>query len=220
MPELAITFLGEEFYWIPAYRHRYSISKSAKVYDHNLKCLLVIGARKAKYIAISLRGVNGAREPNLVHRLVANTFLGLDLSKFLTDFVDHIDGNPHNNDLTNLRVCSPSQNIQWAKGIGELDTYDLKQCRRCKELKPRSEYHSGGSSLDHVKAYCNDCRSKENYENRVRLKGNIPKDFDTSTHKYCRNCKILKPRNEFGLNSSSKDKLSTYCKLCVNSKYK
>ena len=206
MAELAGIFLGEEFYWIPTYKPRYSLSKSAKIYDHNLNCLLVIGQRKAKYIGVSLRGSDGSRQPNLMHRLLAHTFLGLDLTKSFAEQVDHIDGNPSNNDLTNLRVCTPHQNIQWAKGIGELDTYDLKQCRRCKELKPRSEYHNGGSSLDTIKAYCNDCRAKENYENRVSLKGNIPKDFDTLTHKYCRNCKIVKPRSEFGLNSSSKDK--------------
>lgn len=50
----------------------------------------------------------------LVHRLVASAFLG-DISGL---YVDHIDGNPLNNCVKNLRVATGAQNTWNAPGRG------------------------------------------------------------------------------------------------------
>ena len=219
MPELALSIDNEYYYKIPYYDGLYSISDIGSIYDHIHKCKLIIGPRKSKYIVVGLIDLNGNRQGRLLHRLVASAFLGLDLSD-ATIQVDHIDGNTRNNSLLNLRLCTASQNVQWSKGIGDNDTITHKQCRCCLEIKPRSRFHNGGTSVDKIKAYCNDCRAEENFDYRVSIKGLIPKDYDTGTHKYCRSCEQLKHRSEFGLKSSSKDGLQSYCKMCVNSKYK
>lgn len=48
-----------------------------------------------------------------VHRLIYSTFVG-ELSE--SDIVDHIDGNPSNNSLSNLRKCTFSGNAQNSRG--------------------------------------------------------------------------------------------------------
>lgn len=49
-----------------------------------------------------------------VHRVILEKHLGRNLGK--DEVVDHIDGNPLNNALSNLRVCSRSQNGMNSKG--------------------------------------------------------------------------------------------------------
>jgi hypothetical protein len=47
-----------------------------------------------------------------IHRLVATTFLSMDIDSPL--FVNHIDGNKSNNRLDNLEVVTPSENTRHA----------------------------------------------------------------------------------------------------------
>ena len=42
-----------------------------------------------------------------LHRILVSTFIG-DLDGMV---VDHIDGDRFNNDLSNLRICTPTQNL-------------------------------------------------------------------------------------------------------------
>lgn len=58
------------------------------------------------YLSVSVCE-NGSRKNMKVHRLVALCFLDNSENK---PFVDHIDGNPLNNKVENLRWCSNQQN--------------------------------------------------------------------------------------------------------------
>lgn len=51
-----------------------------------------------------------------VHRMVAETFLAIPIAG--TDIVNHIDGNPSNNDLNNLEWVTISANVQHAYNTG------------------------------------------------------------------------------------------------------
>jgi hypothetical protein len=54
------------------------------------------------------------RKNYLVHRVIAYLFLGLNIDN-PKEIIDHIDRNPSNNKIENLRIVSYTQN-QWNKG--------------------------------------------------------------------------------------------------------
>lgn len=100
----------------------YSVSIDGMVVSHKhgktrvLKPQLVSQSEK-KYLAVGLfndtnrRNKLGMKVPkfNYVHRLVYETYMG-PIPENLE--VDHIDGNPHNNNLENLRVVTRKQNTR------------------------------------------------------------------------------------------------------------
>lgn len=68
--------------------------------------------RNDGYLQVNLRK-NGKGSPNLVHRLIAKTFLNC-----IKEEVNHIDGNKKNNKLENLELNTRSQNIKHAFKTG------------------------------------------------------------------------------------------------------
>lgn len=73
----------------------------------------------------------------MVHRIVYETFVG-DIPKGL--HINHLDGNKSNNHLSNLEVCTPSQNVQHAYDTG------------LKEAKRGSENHNAKVTEEEVLA--------------------------------------------------------------------
>ena len=95
----------------------------------------------------------------LIHRIIAYTFLGLDIDN-LTQVIDHIDRNKTNNNVVNLRIVTKNQNY-WnkeAKGYWKtknsyealikvsgkkiyLGRYKTEACARLAYLTAKSHYH-------------------------------------------------------------------------------
>lgn len=63
---------------------------------------------KGGYLRVRLYLNNGVNMTKLVHRLVAETFIPNPNNY---PFIDHIDGNPSNNHISNLRWCTKSMNM-------------------------------------------------------------------------------------------------------------
>ena len=93
------------------------------------------------------------------HRYVMEQFLGQRLAP--NERVHHIDGNRLNNALENLAIVS-SQREHSDLHCGAR-TEDSKQCSKCKEIKPRSEFYArykeSPNSDDHV-SHCKECYRK------------------------------------------------------------
>ena len=80
---------------------RYAASMSGVIYDAKGRCLAQ-GDNGLGYLRVRVGG-----RYQMVHRLVWNAYNG-EIPHGMQ--VDHIDGNKHNNDLTNLRLLTPSGN--------------------------------------------------------------------------------------------------------------
>ncbi|AGG58170.1 hypothetical protein VPDG_00008 [Vibrio phage henriette 12B8] len=61
-------------------------------------------------------GTHKTRRRILVHRLIANVFMGMPLDSKMT--VNHIDGDKSNNVLSNLEILSVNDNIKHAFNTG------------------------------------------------------------------------------------------------------
>ena len=125
-----VLVVGDEaFFGIDGFKN-YLISMSGKVYSLNRK-RLITPKKSRKYITYGLGDGKKSRR-FLCHRLVAQTFLS---NKNNYPEVNHIDGNTHNNKVSNLEWCTPEQNkkhavfnnlLKWGKTPGVQHVHTTK----------------------------------------------------------------------------------------------
>ena len=105
----------------------YFATQEGKIFSNKTGIIkpMAIFTRKNKYQTVQVIGCS------LVHRLVASAFLG-----DITDMtVNHIDGNPSNNHVSNLEIVTMKQNIIHARDTG---------------LTPQGEKHSRAKYSDEI----------------------------------------------------------------------
>lgn len=96
--------------WIDNYQGIYSVNIQGKIFSHKKGKVKEISQSRLgkKYLKVSLYK-DGSLFQESVHRIVVSAFLGLEKNYY----VDHIDHDGHNNNLSNLRVCTPSQSSHY-----------------------------------------------------------------------------------------------------------
>lgn len=94
---------------------KYEINKMGQVRNRKDKMLRKINVKPHQRVTVTLLLKNGKNIPRLLHRLVAETFLPNPDNK---PEVNHIDGDIHNNTLSNLEWVTRSENIQHAFQTG------------------------------------------------------------------------------------------------------
>lgn len=110
-----------------------SVSDTGRVYrvmkDGGLRELAQHGiGRGRRYLCVK-PSINGKQRTFYVHRLVAEAFLP-NPKNFPQ--INHIDGNPHNNNVDNLEWCTASHNIRHAYDNGLINPYRKRRiCASC-----------------------------------------------------------------------------------------
>ncbi len=92
---------------IDGYKNRYKISNLGRIYSCVSNKLLKQQTDYGDYKNIKLTDKKGKRKSFLIHRLVAHNFIG-KIPK--NKVIDHIDRNKLNNNRTNLRIVTVSEN--------------------------------------------------------------------------------------------------------------
>lgn len=117
---------------------RYSVSKDGTVINNISGVVLSQREATNGYMRVNLRKGNEPYEKpktRAIHRLVAEAFIPAVPGK---DYVNHIDGNKHNNDVSNLEWCTASENISHAIKNGLLCPDYQKMHRLAYEKNKRS----------------------------------------------------------------------------------
>lgn len=112
------------------------------------------------YLTVGLYA-EGDKNPTTLylHRVIAATYLGLDLSDTDTQ-VNHRNGIKVDCTVTNLELCTQSENIIHRTSlVYSLDTETHKQCRNCNKVKYVSDFVIRTMSRDGLSSYCKCCWS-------------------------------------------------------------
>lgn len=92
----------------------YLISKDGTIYSLFYKKQVKVSYDRAGYVRTRLCSKNG-RKSVFIHRLLAINFIPNPENK---PFVNHIDGNKSNNELSNLEWCTQKENARHAWNNG------------------------------------------------------------------------------------------------------
>lgn len=92
---------------LPRTYHLGGSGKSTRSKDYRILELIIHEREKLSYYRVSL-SKNNKRKLLYAHRLVADAFIP---NPYNYPFIDHIDRNGHNNNVSNLRWCTQKMNM-------------------------------------------------------------------------------------------------------------
>jgi hypothetical protein len=91
----------------------------------------------------------------------------------------------------------------------------MKQCTRCKEIKPTFEFSKSPKAKDGLHSYCKSCVAVYNREQRERNKLKNADRTEFPETKRCSACGVTKTSSEFSRSDNNADGLHGQCKSCT-----
>lgn len=111
--------ISDDERWVPGYEGLYSVTCNGMVFSYHRgfksEKMQYEDSRGRGYMVVGFYKAPSKPKLFKIHRLVAMCWLKTWDEKLQ---VNHIDGNPKNNDISNLEMCTGSQNIQHAHKTG------------------------------------------------------------------------------------------------------
>lgn len=138
----------EGYYKISTLGRIKSVPRNGTV-NHERLLTNTFNKRDSRYARVHLRK-GGVNSNQFVHRLMALTFLPRIDGK---DYVDHINGDTHDNRIENLRWCTPCENVNF-------EIAKAKHAKAMKEM-PRNRKAIIGTDKDGVDHFFADTREAE-----------------------------------------------------------
>lgn len=118
---------------IDGYNGKYTIFSNGTVRRNPSKFrrkTMLLKPKPGRYLRVALYG-EGGRKELLIHRLVAQYFIP---NPNRLPWVNHKDGNPYNNDASNLEWCTPSENVVHSIKVLGINRNTEKQRRSAVEV--------------------------------------------------------------------------------------
>jgi hypothetical protein len=117
---------------VKGFNDNYSVSSDGEVRNNKSRRLLKKSPRPKGYLAVTLyAGRVDTRKSFLVHRLVAEAFLGESELQ-----VNHKDLNKQNNSASNLEYCTNLENMQHAVVNGVYDEDNKRRRVKVEQVDP------------------------------------------------------------------------------------
>ncbi|HEY1846337.1 MAG TPA: HNH endonuclease signature motif containing protein [Buttiauxella sp.] len=155
--------------WEKTQYGNYIVSTDGDVFNTKTQRLLTNSLSKSNgYYKVTLSVKGYGTKVIEVHRLVAETFI--PRNQLLKLVVDHIDGNPLNNDVNNLQWITQKENMAKAKARRAIVRFTEKEKQEIIET-----YKTGKYSLIEITNYFNNLWSRsvsrQAYTRIIKLAG-------------------------------------------------
>lgn len=174
--------MAEKEIWkdVVGYEGSYKVSNFGRVISCKYSKIIEIKASVSNkgYYGVSLYS-NNRRKHFLVHRLVAQAFIPNPKNK---PQIDHIDGNPLNNNASNLRWCTQKENCNFTIAIGR------KKIAQ-KEIHSREDWRKKKS--ESTKKQMNNPINKQNHSLKMKNKWKDPIFVKRQQERECVNKSVL-----------------------------
>lgn len=183
--------MKEEWKNIVGYEGYYMISNHGRVYSNRNKIVLKNREGKNGYLDVAL-SVNGKQKLKKIHRIVYESFIG-ELKKGLV--IDHIDNNPKNNHVSNLRQVSSRKNTSrgHVNKSGYTGVRLFKQIDKYgSEIQIEGRIHFLGVYDTAKEASCKYQKALSDWEHKREKPYEVKEGF-----KLCRICNVEKSLSEF-----------------------
>ena len=102
----------EKFKDIEGYEGLYQVTSWGRIFSIKKNKFLSPEVTSKGYLRVDLFNGKGEKKHCKVHRLVADAFIPNENNK---PQINHKDGNKQNNSITNLELCTNSENFAHAK---------------------------------------------------------------------------------------------------------
>lgn len=91
-----------------------------------------------------------------------------------------------------------------------------RKCPGCQQMLSREHYSKDIHTTDKLARYCKFCSRSRAHKLRARRMQRRPEDIKRPETKRCNACNVIKPSQEFWIDRTEQDGLSTKCSDCKN----